>query len=80
MDFDVCNYHFFASDIAVAMQAVLWTEPTGVARDRERWRFVFGNFMRGYRQEKDRLDLWRNGILNDVAVVPADWTPVEERE
>ena len=116
VDFDVCNYHFFASDIAIAMQAVLWTEPAGVARDRERWRFVFGNFMRGYRREnaislewertiplflayrrlllfsvfstewrdasgweKARLEVWRKGILNDVAIVPPDWVamPIE---
>ena len=116
VDFDVCNYHFFASDIAIAMQAVLWTEAAGVARDRERWRFVFGNFMRGYRQEnsispecertiplflayrrlllfsvfstewrdasgweKARLEVWRKGILNNVAIVPPDWAamPIE---
>jgi len=32
IDFDVSNYHFFASDIAIAIQSVLFTHAGGMER------------------------------------------------
>ena len=53
VDFDVCAYHWFASDIAIAMQAVLWTEPAGIASDPAKWRYVYRQFMTGYSRRNE---------------------------
>ena len=58
VDFDVCAYHWFISDIAVAMQAALWTEPSATVTDTAAWSRVFGEFMTGYRRENDLSDEW----------------------
>lgn len=58
VDFDVCAFHWFISDIGVAMQAALWTEPSATVTDTAAWSRVFGEFMTGYRRENDLSDEW----------------------
>ena len=113
IDFDDACYHWFACDIAIAMQAVLWSAPDGVETNMPRWRQIYRAFMNGYREEndldshwedeipaflayrrlllysvfanvwkrpgawqKDRLTVWKRGILTDTPVIgPVSYTP-----
>ncbi len=68
LDFDVSNHHWFASDIAIACQSVLFSMSGGMERplrDRAKLRAFLNHFMEGYAQENhlaaewlDRLDLF----------------------
>jgi Ser/Thr protein kinase RdoA (MazF antagonist) len=58
IDFDVCAYHWFATDIAIAMFPLFvgWMSPPDKGMDREAFgAYFFEHFMRGYNQE-NRLD------------------------
>jgi len=68
LDFDVSNHHWFASDIAIACQSVLFALTGGMDRplqDRERLLAFLRAFLAGYEEEYrlaaewlDRLDLF----------------------
>jgi len=68
LDFDVSNHHWFASDIAIACQSVLFSVTGGMERpvqDRGKLRGFLDLFLEGYAQENrlaaewlDRLDLF----------------------
>ena len=62
IDFDDACYHWFACDIAIAMQAVLWTTPDAVETNMPRWRQVYRAFMSGYRERNDLDSMWEDEI------------------
>ena len=54
LDFDVANHHWFATDIAIACQSVLFAQTGGMDRpvyDRDKLRRFFTLFMEGYERE-----------------------------
>ena len=55
LDFDVCGHHWFACDIAIAMQSVLWVEPAEARAMRPSWERLWRHFWPGY-QEANHLD------------------------
>jgi Ser/Thr protein kinase RdoA (MazF antagonist) len=67
VDFDDAGYHWFACDIAIAMQAVLWTTPNGVATSMPSWRQVYRTFMNGYREENNLDSMWEKEIPTFLA-------------
>ena len=68
LDFDVANHHWFANDIAIACQSLLFAQTGGMdrpVRDRERLLRFLDFFLEGYEREHhlssewlDRLDLF----------------------
>jgi amicoumacin kinase len=68
LDFDVANHHWFATDISIALQSVLFAQTGGLDRpvhDREKLLRLAGWFFEGYEREHhlppewlDRLDLF----------------------
>ena len=67
IDFDDACYHWFACDVAIAMQAVLWTTTNGVESNMPRWRQVYRAFMNGYREENDLDPKWEEEIPTFLA-------------
>jgi amicoumacin kinase len=61
IDFDVCAYHWFATDIAIAMFPLFvgWMSPPDKGMDREAFgAYFFEHFMRGYIQENQLDSFW----------------------
>jgi Ser/Thr protein kinase RdoA (MazF antagonist) len=61
IDFDVCAYHWFATDIAIAMFPLFvgWMSPPGRSMDREAFgAYFFKHFMRGYERETHLDPFW----------------------
>lgn len=87
IDFDVANYHWFATDIAIALQSVLFAKG-GMERpvkDGEAIRRFFGGFMAGYAKEFSldgswltKLDLFVNYRRMLLFTVMQDWLSTNE--
>ena len=83
IDFDVANYHWFATDIAIALQSILFMKSGGMERpmeDREAVRRFLNEFMAGYETEHrldkywlDRLDLFVQYRRLLLFTVMQDW-------
>ncbi|MCL5995407.1 MAG: phosphotransferase, partial [Chloroflexi bacterium] len=57
-DFDVCNYHFFMTDIGIAVFHALWEgRPQEQSAEAFATRFL-EHFMRGYCRENSLEDAW----------------------
>ena len=59
IDFDVAATHWFACDVATAMQGPLWGSPTGVSTGADGALERFYLFVEGYREAFDLADEWR---------------------
>lgn len=59
IDFDICTFHYFAKDIAIALFFANWSEKPkkGSAKDEYLTTF-FQNFMRGYANENNLDTFW----------------------
>jgi Ser/Thr protein kinase RdoA (MazF antagonist) len=59
IDFDVCTYHFFAKDIAIALFFANWVGNPGKGRSKDDYlTSFFQNYMRGYSTENTLADFW----------------------
>ena len=61
LDFDVANYHWFACDIAIACQAMLFAQTGGMERplsDQAALLAFLRDFRAGYEQENDLEPSW----------------------
>ena len=59
IDFDVCAYHFFAKDIAIAMFFANWVGNPGKGRSKDDYLTTFfQNYMQGYTVENNLGDFW----------------------
>ncbi len=61
LDFDVANYHWFATDIAIALQSILFSVSGGIERpvtNHEPIRAFLQSFVQGYRTEHHLDDEW----------------------
>jgi amicoumacin kinase len=87
IDFDVANYHWFATDIAIALQSVLFATG-GMERpmeDRDAVRRFLDGFMGGYTREHSldaawlaRLDMFVNYRRMLLFTVMQDWLATNE--
>jgi Ser/Thr protein kinase RdoA (MazF antagonist) len=65
LDFDVANYHWFISDVAIALQSMLFDHSGGMERpvsDPEAIQSFLGAFWRGYACENTLDDFWRDQL------------------
>jgi Ser/Thr protein kinase RdoA (MazF antagonist) len=65
IDFDVANYHWFATDLPIAAQSVLFAQSGGLERpllDAEALRRFLRAFFDGYRQEYALDSQWMNRL------------------
>jgi Ser/Thr protein kinase RdoA (MazF antagonist) len=59
IDFDVCTYHFFIKDIAIAMFFANWNGRPSRNQFKDQYlTFFFQNFMTGYSQENAISEFW----------------------
>jgi Ser/Thr protein kinase RdoA (MazF antagonist) len=59
IDFDVCAYHFFIKDIAIAMFFANWNGRPSHNQSKDQYlTFFFQNFMTGYSQENAIDEFW----------------------
>lgn len=59
IDFDVCTYHFFAKDIAIALFFANWSGNPGKGRSKNEYlTSFFQSFMTGYAAENDLGSFW----------------------
>ncbi|NSW53924.1 MAG: phosphotransferase [Anaerolineae bacterium] len=61
LDFDVANYHWFMTDIAIALQAVLFSQSGGMERplvSRAPVDAFLDPFLAGYREEQPLANFW----------------------
>jgi Ser/Thr protein kinase RdoA (MazF antagonist) len=59
IDFDVCCYHFFIKDIAIALFFANWEGNPGKGRSKDDYLTnFFHNFMRGYSLENELEGFW----------------------
>ena len=61
LDFDVANYRWFISDVAIACQTILFAQSGGLDRPvdrRERLLGFLDLFMEGYRREHELVSEW----------------------
>lgn len=61
IDFDVASFHWFATDISIAAQSVLFSQSGGLERpvsDMEPLKLFFDSFMRGYETENHLDELF----------------------
>jgi Ser/Thr protein kinase RdoA (MazF antagonist) len=83
LDFDVANYNWFMTDIAIVLQSLLFLKTGGMNRpvkDAAQLRQFFTEFMHGYRSENDLADYWLEQIDLFISyrrillfVVSQDW-------
>lgn len=83
LDFDVANYHWFANDIAITLQSLLFQQTGGLNRplaNAEPLRHFLEGFMEGYRWENDLDPFWLGQLDLFIAyrrvlgfVVMQDW-------
>jgi len=58
-DFDVCNHHWFMTDIGIAVFHALWAEEGGRSMSRKDFaRGFLDSFMEGYEQENHLDEVW----------------------
>lgn len=87
-DFDVCNYHWFMTDIGIALYHALWTpRPPAESAGAFARRFML-HFMRGYSSENALSDEWlarlpvflkyRRGLLYPVML--SEWREPNDRK
>lgn len=70
LDFDVAHYHWFANDIAIACQHVLFTQSGGLShpiKDRDKLLYFLDTFLEGYRKEKDFDQNWFSRLDTFIA-------------
>jgi len=59
IDFDVCSYHFFIKDIAIALFFADWNGKPGRGRSKDDYLTgFFQNYMQGYAAENTLDDIW----------------------
>jgi Ser/Thr protein kinase RdoA (MazF antagonist) len=59
IDFDVCSYHYFVKDLAIALFFANWNGNPGRGRSKDDYLTAFfQNFMRGYSREYELEELW----------------------
>jgi Ser/Thr protein kinase RdoA (MazF antagonist) len=59
IDFDVCAFHFFVKDIAIALFFANWIGNPGKRKSKDNYlTMFFQNYMRGYATENTLADFW----------------------
>jgi Ser/Thr protein kinase RdoA (MazF antagonist) len=59
IDFDVCSYHFFVKDLAIALFFANWNGNPGMGRSKDDYLTeFFQNFMQGYAREYELEAFW----------------------
>lgn len=59
IDFDVCTYHFFVKDIAIALFFANWVGNPGKGRSKDDYlTFFLQHYMKGYAAENDLDEFW----------------------
>ncbi|KPL07246.1 hypothetical protein AMJ86_05075 [bacterium SM23_57] len=59
IDFDVCAFHFFAKDIAIALFFANWIGNPGKGQSKDNYlTMFFQNYMQGYAAENNLEDFW----------------------
>ena len=67
IDFDVCCYHWFITDIAIAVYHACWGEINERPDNRQSFASSFlAEFMSGYRQEYDLDRSWLDYLPNFI--------------